>query len=185
MWASQLLCKTLRLMRLTPALKQRLLVFSLLLCGVTAQEWQKGSTSAGAAALTQQRHADSDGVAELIDWIVAAGGEARPRKPIAWHAWSSCLPQEDRQATVVYFLMKRARMQVHASVVHLPGGLRGLRTNKDIAEGELAFAVPASLAVPLGDYLLHSAVRCNPQVPAGPASLSITCRRGFTLRLRN
>ena len=51
------------------------------------------------------------------------------------------------------------------SVANLPGGLRGLQATKDLVAGETVFAVPAALGVPLGDYLLHSAVRCCPLAP--------------------
>ncbi len=73
----------------------RFLVFNLLLCGVTAQARQEGSASASVAAWRQQISADKDAVAELVEWIVAAGGEARPRNP-AGSTQSCCLPQEDQ-----------------------------------------------------------------------------------------
>ena len=68
------------------------------------------------------------------------------------------------------------------SVAQLPGGLRGLQATKDLAEGELVFTVPASLGVPLGDYLLHSAVNCTPHAPAGPASPSLTCCKNLKVQ---
>ena len=94
-------------MPLTPASKQRLLVFSVLLCGVTAQDRPEGSTSAGAAAFKQQHHADSDAVAELIDWIVAAGGEARPSQPCCL-AYMVLQPASGRPASNRGFLSAEA-----------------------------------------------------------------------------
>ena len=156
-------------------------MFIFLLCGVTAQDRQEGSAPAGAAAWKQQNEADSNAVAELIDWIVAAGGEVRPCNP-AFLAYMVLLPASGRPASNCG--SSRPVLQVHASVAQLPGGLRGLQASKDIVEGELVFAVPASLAVPLGDYLLHSAVCCTPHAPAGPASHSFMCCKCSALRLR-
>ena len=39
------------------------------------------------------------------------------------------------------------------------GDLRGLIATRESAAGDIIFAVPSSLCVPLGDYLLSSAVR--------------------------
>ena len=97
------LCPTLRLMWLTPGSVQQCLVSILLLCGVTAQDRQGGSTLAGAAALSGRSNADNDAVAELIHWIVAAGGEARPLShPPGWQTQSCSLSHGKPAGTCGY-----------------------------------------------------------------------------------
>lgn len=57
------------------------------------------------------------------------------------------------------------------------GDLRGLIATRDIAAGDIVFAVPSSLCVPLGDYLLSSAVRLCEAWSAYRAvcSISLSC----------
>jgi len=71
-----------------------------------------------------------------------------------------------------------APTQAHLRVDTVRGDLRGTVATKDLAAGEVALAVPASLGIPLGEYGEYSsAVRaCSERGRSGTSRWPGACR---------
>ena len=151
-------------------LSMHFLVFFVLFCAATALARQEVSASVGVAALKPHTEADNDAVAELIEWVIAAGGEAGPPQPCSL-AFTTLPPVTGRSGRDCAFLLYKLAGVAGARERGEPAG-RLARPASDQGPGRRGDSVCGASGVRRASRRLFAA-QCGALLPACAFSVSL------------